>query len=536
MTAGLHPSPTLSPLAGSFLPRARAKLLSLPRWYRAALACGGGALAALALPPFHLVLVLVVSFGVLLWLIEEDIHLLDAAIAGWAFGFGFFLAGLYWIGISFFVDAERFGWFAVPAVVGLSAFLALFTGAAAAAASLLESHGLGRVFALALAWTGAEWLRGHVLTGFPWNLIGYVWTFSDAMIQPAAVFGAYGLSFLTVVLAALPALAGYRLAERSTWFYPGITVVAIAGLWLLGTARLVLADPSPASGQLRVVQASVEQTAKWRPDERQRILDRYIELSQRGGLTGIDLVIWPETALPFAVASDAPLPVPLLAAVPPGGHLVTGAIRTAGSGAASPQYWNSLIAIDESGTIVASYDKVHLVPLGEYMPFRALLPFKKLTEGSVDFSSGSGPRLVQLPGLPAFSPLICYEAIFPGDVTEGSGRPVWLLNVSNDAWFGRSTGPYQHFAMARLRAVEEGVPLIRAANTGISGVIDAYGRVTARLDLNQAGVIDSSLPAALDRPTPFARVGNGNVAALVLVGWLVALMSRPPRPHLTSEP
>lgn len=536
MTARPYPSPMVAPAVDPVFIRGRARILSLRRPYRAVLACGSGALAVLALPPFHLVPLLVLSFGVLLWLIEEEIHLLDAAIAGWSFGFGFFLAGLYWIGISFFVDAERFGWFAVPAVLGLSAFLALFTAAAAAAASLLESHGLGRVFALALAWTGAEWLRGHVLTGFPWNLVGYTWGLSDAMIQPAAVVGAYGLSFLTVVLAALPALAGYRLAARSTWFYPAVTVAATAALWLLGTARLVLADPSPAvSGRLRVVQASVEQSAKWRPDERQRILDRYIELSQRGGLTGIDLIIWPETALPFPVASDPVLPSSVAGAVPRGGSLVTGAIRTSGEAGPS-QYWNSLIAINELGRIVAAYDKAHLVPFGEYMPFRSFVPFKKLTEGTVDFSSGSGPQSLDLPGLPPFSPLICYEAIFPGDVTDGSGRPKWLLNVSNDAWFGRSTGPYQHFAMARLRAVEEGVPLVRAANTGISGVIDAYGRVTARLELNETGVIDTSLPAALARPTPFARVGNGNVAALILIGWLVALMSRPPRPNPPLEP
>ncbi len=511
------------------LAAARAWSRSASRSRRFSMAFGSGVLAAFALPPFHLVPLLILSFGLLLWLVDGKPKLIDAAGTGWSFGLGFFATGLYWIGISFFVDAERLAWLAVPAVLGLSAFLALFTAGTAVAASLPECRGGGgRVFALATAWTTFEWLRGNILTGFPWNLIGYAWTFSDPFIQPASAIGVYGMSFVTVVLAALPALNAYRRPASSPWLFPGLAIAATCAIWAVGSLRLATIDPAAGTGvRLRVVQGGVEQSLKWRPEERESILERYLGLSQRGGLEGIDLVVWPETAFPLLVTDESTLPASVSRAVPKGGYLVTGAMRRTQTGTTS-QYWNSVVAIDENSQIAGVYDKRHLVPFGEYVPLRWILPFEKLTAGTIDLSSGSGSRLLDVPGLPAFAPLICYEAIFPGSVVDRGVRPSWLLNVSNDAWFGQSTGPYQHFSMARLRAVEEGLPLVRAGNTGISAIVDAYGRVNARMGLGQTGAIDGNLPPPLVGRTFFARAGDGIVFVLLILGALAVLLLKNP--------
>lgn len=487
-----------------------------------------GVLATAALPPLHLLSFLFVSFGGLLWLIETSRSWRSAAATGWAFGLGYFLTGLYWIGHSFLVDAERFGLFAVPAVIGLSAFLALFPGAAALLTNLIGGRGAGQVLALAATWTAMEWLRGNVLTGFPWNLVGYVWTNFDAPIQFAALTGIYGLSFLTVVVGSLPALVflGGR-SELHRWSPLAVATGLAAALWAGGSIRLAVADIGDVPGiHLRLVQANVPQTMKWDPDARQRIMSRYLDLSRSGDTSAITHVVWPETAVPFFLADEPELRAAVRAVIPAGGMLLTGSPRRTRAPTGQQELWNSLLAIASDGSVLATYDKAHLVPFGEYMPLRNLLPFKKLTEGTIDFSPGPGRKIFSLTGLPPFSPLICYEIIFPGAMVEEGQRPAWLLNVTNDAWFGESIGPYQHFAMARVRAVEEGLPLIRAANTGISAVVDSYGRVVAQLGLNETGVVDAPLPRALNAPTPYARLRDLPLIVLLAAGLAGALATR----------
>jgi len=487
-----------------------------------------GALATTALPPLHLLPLLLVAFSGLLWLIETSRSWRSAAAIGWAFGCGYFLTGLYWIGHSFLVDAERFGLFAVPAVVGLSAFLALFPAAAASLTKLIGGRGAGQVLAFATAWTAAEWLRGHVLTGFPWNLVGYAWTVSDAPIQFAALAGIYALSFLTVVIGSLPALAFLGGGPRWRRWSPLVVAIGLtAALWTGGMMRLAGAGSGEVADiRLRLVQANVPQSMKWDPDERLRIALRYLELSQSGDASAVTHLVWPETALPFFLTEELELRAAIGAAIPDGGVLLTGSPRRTLSPDGRPELWNSLLAIAGDGSVIAAYDKAHLVPFGEYMPLRSLLPFEKLTEGTIDFSAGPGRRTLSLAGLPPFSPLICYEIIFPGAVVGDGPRPAWLLNVTNDAWFGESIGPYQHFAMARVRAVEEGLPLVRAASTGISAVVDGYGRVVARLGLNETGVVDAPLPQALDGPTPYARLRDLPLLGLLAAGLIGGLATR----------
>jgi apolipoprotein N-acyltransferase len=517
-----------------------------------------GALATAALPPFFAVPLLGVAFTGLVWLIDGAGSARSPAraafAAGWWFGFGHFMTGLYWITNSLLVDADRFGWLVPFAVSGLSAGLAIFPGLAAAAVGLSGARGAGRVLALAVAWTVVEWLRGEILSGFPWNLVGTAWVFSDSLSQTVALTGAYGLSLLTVALAAAPATLGDPLGDpvgggadvgagRGRRWVAFVVMMAVFGvLWAAGAARLASApaqvDPSAAAGsdgsvvpdvRLRLVQANIDQRLKWNPSERAANFRKYLAMTKGAGFEKVTHVIWPETAVPYIVTRDAGVRAAIAAVVPGNGLVITGAVRATNEGIKPFQLWNSAHAIDESARIVGTYDKFHLVPFGEYMPLRDVLPLKKITLGAVDFSAGPGPRTLGFPGLPPVSPLICYEVIFPGKVLDPENRPGWLLNLTNDAWFGESTGPYQHFAAARLRSVEEGLALVRVANTGISAVIDPYGRVIARLGLGVEGVLDSPLPLPLEGLTPYARFGNWLLLGLlIIVICLAFIASLPP--------
>lgn len=493
-------------------------------WRRAAIAFGAGALAAASLPPVYALPVLLAAFPVLVWLIDSAPTFRRAFLDGWLFGFGFFVAGLYWIGFSLLVEAERFAWLLPFAVLCIPAVLALYTGCVASLARCAPA-GAPRIVALAAAWVLVEWARGQLFTGFPWNALGTVWAVSDETLQFAALGGMYGLSLVTVLVAAAPALLARDRGRRS-WLLPAGALLIVPALWIGGAARLSAAVQQTVPGVvLRIVQPNIPQRDKWHPALRERHLATYLQLSSAPGARPVTHLVWPETAVPFVVATDPALRRIMASAVPPGGLLLTGAIRTTLPGAHPFRAWNSFHAIDGAANIVATYDKFHLVPFGEYVPLRRWIDIAKITAGRTDFSAGPGPRTLSLPGLPPVSPLICYEVIFPGRVVAPGTRPGWLLNVTNDAWFGTSTGPYQHFAMARLRAVEQGLPLVRAANTGISGVIDAHGRTVARLGLNRQGVVDAVLPRGVEGGTVFSRLGSAPVlilAALLLLTAVVA--------------
>lgn len=475
----------------------------LTAWRRALLAVGLGALAVLALPPIYIVPILIISFAGLVCLVDAAPGRRGAFLTGWWFGLGYSLAGLYWVGKSFSVAGVA-EWAAPFAVLLLAATCALFPGLAALTLRLAPGRGMARIAWFASAWIATEWLRTFVpLGGFPWNLVGYVWMPSDAMIQTASVFGIYGLSWATVLAASAPVF----LTEKSgAWR-------GIAASWLLlalmaggGVVRLANANVSDVPDiRLRLVQANIAQFHKWRDDLRAQNLRTYLDMSAAPSAVGSGPspthIIWPETAVPYLIANEPLIREQIAQVVPSGGTVITGAVRADTDADGTPRVWNSLQAVDPGGTITATYDKFHLVPFGEYTPFRRILKIAKLTEGDTDFSPGPGPQSLAVGDLPPVSPLICYEAIFPGNVIRPDARPDWLLNVTNDGWYGISSGPHQHFQQARLRAVEEGLPLVRVANTGISGVIDPYGRVRQSLGLGEAGVIDANLPAALSAPT-----------------------------------
>lgn len=486
-----------------------------------------GMLTTLALPPVHAIPILLLTVPLLVWLLDGTTSWRGAFGIGWLFGLGHFATGFYWIANALLIDPERFAWMIPFAVGGLGAVMALFPAVAAALARLAGTRGPARVLTLAAAWGVLEWVRGWFLTGFPWNPIATIWMPADAMLQAVAIVGTYGLGMLTLFAAAAPALLADRGEDRRQGLRTfGIAWCVLALSALAGAVRLQTAEFTVEDGpRLRIVQPNIAQIDKWKQDKRDDNLLRHIDLSQQEGFADLDAVIWPETATPFAINLDHPRRRLAALAAPPDGVLLTGAPRMTPPGEAPFRVWNSLVAVAPDGAILSAYDKMHLVPFGEYVPLRDVLPLEKITAGSTDFSFGSGPRLMSLPDLPPAGPLICYEVIFPGQIVpDRANRPAWLLNVTNDGWYGISAGPFQHWATARLRAVEEGLPLVRAANTGISGLVDAYGRVVASLPLGASGIVDVVLPPPLPG-TPYARAGNliplaGAAGMIVCALWL----------------
>ena len=501
--------------------------MNLQGWRALAAAFLAGAAAALAMPPYYWLPLAVVGVVIFVWLWQSAPTWRSALWRGWAWGTGHFAVGSYWIVEAFYVPPADFRLLGPPAVAGFAVVLGFFPGLAAGAARWMALRWpflAGRyrsLLLLAIAWTLGEWLRGHVFTGYPWNPLAHVWAFASPLLQGAALFGVYGLSTFTFLILAAP-VARWRGAGAA------LVVVVLAGL-----AGLMTIDPAPGKDGLWlcIVQPNIPQAEKWRSELRPLHLAKLVDMSRRAGFDRLKLVVWPETAAPFVIEPGS-VALPIMArAAPQGGYLLTGAPRS--TALARDGVWNSLLAIDPEGGVPAYYDKVHLVPFGEYIPFhKQIAPLSGLI-GRGSFEEGTGLQTLALPGVPPFSPLICYEAIFPSAVAASGQRPLWLLNVTNDAWFGTSSGPYQHLTSARLRSIEEGLPMIRAANTGMSAVIDAYGNVLASLDMLQTGVIDHVLPPAR-ATTPYANWGDGTLAVLLAGLGCIAIL-RPRRRRSGTE-
>ncbi len=496
-------------------------------WQRVLIALLAGAASTVALEPVGFWPAMFVTFPPLVWLLDgvkatgwRGVR--TAFSIGWWFGFGYFLAGLSWIGAAFLVDAKTFAWLLPFAVTALPAGMAAYVGAACVTAWFLWTPGAFRVLTLAAALSVAEWLRGHLFTGFPWNTFGYALTSPLPLAESVAVFGIWGLTFLAVAVFAAPAVLSDGIRRGlAPVALAACTVGALAayGEWRLAAHPTVMAD----GVHLRIMQPNIPQDDRFSYGSRAPIMNRYITLSQGAGVTGtpdgtavglkgVTHLIWPESAFPFFLTREPDALAMIARMLPPETVLITGAARPAQP---LPDRWerhayNSVYVIDHAGSILASYDKLHLVPFGEYLPGERWLErtgITQLTSIPGGFLPGQQRRRMAIPGAPDMLPLICYEVIFPGEAVPEGERPAWLLNLTNDAWFGITAGPYQHFQQARVRAIEEGLPLIRAANSGISAVIDPVGRVVSALPLGQDGLLDSALPKPAE-PTIYARIGD----------------------------
>lgn len=487
-----------------------------------------GLLASMTLPPLYL-LPLLLAFTAFIFvldiLIESEASFWKCFGMGWWFGFGYFVFGLYWISYALTIDLAKFWWLIPFSVFGLPSLLAFFIAVPVGICSLLKLRGLSLALGFGVLWVISEWLRSFLFTGFPWNLMGYSWSFSDEMIQLGSLTGVYGLSLLSMlVVGGLYALFQHR------WIWGGGLVCLMPLVWIFGFFRLETTPLETTEIMVRVVQPNIPQRNKWSPGERLSNLQKIFELSQRPTNDVPDIIVWPETAITFFLDNEPQVINALKSVIPPGSHLMTGAPRRTPEGQPL-QIWNSILVFDSQGQEVGRYDKSHLVPFGEYMPFRqALDPYislNKITAGSVDFSSGAGVETVATPHIPSWSGLVCYESIFPSEVVSKSApRPEWLLNVTNDGWYGNSAGPYQHLEQSRMRSVEEGLPLVRAANTGISAVFDGCGRKVASLDLITEGVIDTRLPKPLAHVTVYGHYGNGVILGFLALIFFVALRIR----------
>jgi apolipoprotein N-acyltransferase len=518
-----------------------ASVSSARGWRRAGIAFASGAASALAHAPVHAWPILFLTVPLLVWLIDGTPQqfwpkLKASATIGWWFGFGYFLVGLYWISNALLVDLSTFGWLLPIAVPAVPAGLAVFMAIGVALAGLLWTHGPMRIVSLAVALTVVEWLRGHVLSGFPWNAFGYALTSPLELAQIASVLGLWGLTFLTVLVAATPA----TLLDRDTrrpWLLVAAAAVALIGLAVFGAVRLAHTPTAFVDGvALRIMQPNLPQDEKFNYSAKTQVLNQYAQLSTRPGkehprgLEQTTHLIWPESAFPFYLNKEPDALAQIGALLPEQTVLITGGDRIAEPqpSASTADTYNSIYVIDHRAAVLATYDKLHLVPFGEYLPLQPLLErlgVVQLTKLEGGFASGKRRPVLAVPGAPPMLPLICYEVIFPGDLVPRGERPGWLLNLTNDGWFGISSGPYQHLQQARLRAIEEGLPLVRAANTGISAVIDPLGRIVDSLPLGSEGVLDARLPQSL-APTLYARLGDRIAGALLALALACVLIRR----------
>ncbi len=489
--------------------RPRAWLAARQGWRHLAVVLAAGALSATAMAPLHFWPALAVGLCVLVWSLDgarrHPKRTLAGFLRGFVFGFGYFLAGTYWIAFAFLTRGEGYGFMVPVAVPAFAAMLAVFWGMAGVLQAWIAPRLPWRVLVLAAVLTVTEWLRGHLFGGLPWNLPGYAWPAGGAVSQAAAWFGIYGLSFLTVFALASPAAAIGRPLRLSS-LAPVIAGAAIGMIVLCGGAlRLSGADAGYQPDiRLRLVHADIPQRAKWAPGGAAMTRDRYLELTAEPGLADVTHVIWPEGALPvFMLEDDATLAL-IGQQLRAGQTLVAGINRRADTGNGEYAYYNALVGLrfpNGSPRVESLYDKVRLTPFSEIVPLTGLLRAVGLDEfARYQFTPGPGATTLELPGAPPVMPLICYEAIFPGFVHAVADRPAWLLNISNDAWFGVTAGPRQHFNQARYRAIETGVPMIRSAARGVSGVVDAHGRTRVEIPPGEEGVRDVNLPRPVGVP------------------------------------
>ncbi|MBL4873886.1 MAG: apolipoprotein N-acyltransferase [Rhodobacteraceae bacterium] len=480
-----------------------ARVGALKGWRQLLLALSAGAALGLVQAPWSFPLAFFAALPVIFWLHSGAISQRRAALVGWFIGLGYFGLILTWIVEPFLIDIASTGWMAPFALFFMAAGLALFW----ALAFWLASR--GRTLLLIVLWSLTELARAYVFTGFPWGLTGYGWADTPIM-QMASVVGVHGIGFLTMSAVAL------ILRRQVVSVVSGALIFTL--MWSFGTYQLSKPVALRADDYVvRIVQPNVDQKLKWLPEFQQAFFQRFLDLSANDGTP--DIVIWPEAAVPFLPEERADLLQDISFATN-GAEVIFGARRRDENG----DWFNRLVLLNSDGVMVDSYDKHHLVPFGEYIPFQSILSKTGLTAlTGTGWTPGPGPRVIATGNTPPFLPLICYEAIFPQYASVDGERAEWIVQITNDAWFGKFSGPYQHLVQARVRAIEQGLPLARSANTGVSVMVDPYGRVIDSLPLGDMGVIDVSLPAPLAE-TLYSRSGDWPIAVFLLLLTILQLI------------
>ena len=497
----------------------------------------GGAAAALAHPPFG-VWPGVFGFSLTAWSLDQACErrpLLSALARGWMAGLAYLLIGTWWIAEAFFVDAAAHGWQAPLAVLFTAGGIGVFWGGAGLAYRLIAPRGARRVLVFAAVLAGFEWLRGHVLTGFPWDLPGEAWRAGSPVSQTASLIGAYGMTFVTIAVGAAPVTLFDRARPRAAAVSLCAAAAALALMWSYGAWSLSRPPPPDQALRIRVVQPGLPEEPVWTEALLRQRVERIMGLTARPARgEPPQVVIWPEGALPYTFqdffAPGSWAAAAMAAATRPGQIVFDGGARVA-PGPQGARYYNTLLFVRRTADgfqTLGAYDKYRLVPFGEFLPFPhvfRLLGLSSLVQNGIAFSPGPKPAPIDVAALTRVQPLICYEALFPGFTSSRGGRPSWIVNVSDDAWFGRTTGPLQHLNLASYRAIEEGLPIVRATPTGVSAIVDAHGRVRARLGLGRQGVIDALLPGDLS-PTPYSRLRDLPFCVLICLGLSCAFASR----------
>lgn len=489
-------------------------LRTRPPRQRLGLAFAAGLVSALGLEPYALWPLTIAAVAVWALLIPAAPRARSALAIGWWFGFGHMLFGLRWIALAFSFQSAMPAWLGWVAVVLLSMVMAIYAAAAAGLAWRLGWTPLSRALALTGGWMLTEWIRGYLFGGFPWNPLGVVWLAVPSFAQAAAVVGGLGLSGLAVLAGCAMALSADGHRQAGNWL-----IATFALIWAGGQTYRWAAEPRDTTTRIEIVQANIGQSEKWDESKLYAHTRRYVTLSTVALARGPTLLLWPEAAVPYLLEEE-PAPLAMISRqLGADDVLITGglAANRNSSGEAISAH-NSMFVVAPGSRLLGRYDKSELVPFGEYLPLRWLLEplgISRLAPGGIDFLPGPGPRTLRLPGFPPVGPLICYEVIFSGHVVDHNDRPEWLLNASNDAWFS-DAGAWMHLAQARLRAIEEGLPVARATPTGVSAVIDAHGVVRKKLGRDVAGVLTATLPGALP-PTPFAQGGEAIPLGLALI-------------------
>lgn len=463
-----------------------------------------GALTGLAFPPYGYWPLLFIIYPFFCFTLVKTTSKRHAFFRGWSFGFGQYIATLYWVSLAFISPGIELGWALPFLLIGLPLGLGLFTGLVGLLYKLVrprQAHvDLISILLFTSLWSVGELIRGYALTGFPWNLMGTVF-WETPLFQSLAVWGIYGLSFITVFVITVPLLI-----RRNPLFSILTPLLIIGGLWWWGDMRLQNNPTKYHDGPyIRLVQAHIDQGVKWHPELAENHLKAHIDLSMQESAKPLTHVVWPETAISYILNEEEEIRKKMTAFLPASAYLITGSIHY--TRPPQERLGNSLYVMNSHGDILATYAKQHLIPFAEYVPFRKYIPMNKLVFGPIDYSPGEGLKTIHLENTPPFSPLICYEVIFPGEVVKDKPRPEWMLNLTNDGWYGLSSGPYQHLEITRMRTIEEGMPLVRSTNTGISAIIDSYGRLTVKLGLGEKGRIDGALPKSIER-TIFAQGGK----------------------------